>query len=428
MKPPSSAVYPVSSQVYPGAQPTALLQMAPPGQQYGPQVPVPDEPKHAAPGMQSVLSMHDPPLPRAGDSQDQTGLSVEIARPLGSSDPRSSRRAATGCSCLRVVGKTQQAPAAQRRGPDRHSCPQVPQLCGSVDVSAHVPLQMVWPGGHAQEPPWQVLPFVQATPQVPQLFVSVWRLAQVVGFTIGHMVGLDAGHEQVPRCTGRSQGTRVRKRRSCPSRTGDWCTRWGWRPGTCLDWPWLRRRPPRIRSSSGTPRHTSSSCSGRSGYWCRRLRRGWRETNTGSCRHCKPARSCRRSRNFRSWRDPTRRRCTCPCSTPGTPSRPRRTRRSLRDRSTCPRTRRDRASRRYPGRRTLPAGKSNRWGKPPRSHRSSLRPPRCPCTRRCRRYRPGCCKHTSRPYRACRSSRPPHNHRSCPGPASYPRRRRCTNG
>jgi hypothetical protein len=83
MKPPSSAVYPVSSQVYPGAQPTALLQMAPPGQQYGPQVPVPDEPKHAAPGMQSVLSMHDPPTAvEPGVSQDQTGLSVEIARPL----------------------------------------------------------------------------------------------------------------------------------------------------------------------------------------------------------------------------------------------------------------------------------------------------------------------------------------------------------
>jgi hypothetical protein len=61
-----------------------LLQMAPPGQQYGLQVPVP-VPKHAAPGTQPLLkkTLHDPPTAvEPAVWQDQTGLSVERERPL----------------------------------------------------------------------------------------------------------------------------------------------------------------------------------------------------------------------------------------------------------------------------------------------------------------------------------------------------------
>jgi hypothetical protein len=67
--------------------------------------------------------------------------------------------------------------------PIGHAWPQLPQLSGSVEVSAHPILQHSCPGGQAgpplhstgewQEPPSQVAPDAQALPHVPQFFGSL---------------------------------------------------------------------------------------------------------------------------------------------------------------------------------------------------------------------------------------------------------------
>jgi hypothetical protein len=49
----------------------------------------------------------------------------------------------------------------------------LPQLFPSVEVSTHVPLQLVFPAGHSQLPETHVAPPVQALLQRPQLSLSV---------------------------------------------------------------------------------------------------------------------------------------------------------------------------------------------------------------------------------------------------------------
>jgi hypothetical protein len=57
-----------------------------------------------------------------------------------------------------------------------HAVQLAPQWVGSPSVSKHVPPQFVRGAGHAQVPPWHVVPPVQAVPHVPQLASSVITL------------------------------------------------------------------------------------------------------------------------------------------------------------------------------------------------------------------------------------------------------------
>jgi len=64
--------------------------------------------------------------------------------------------------------------------PVPHALPHPPQFCGFVDVltqSGGVPHASVF-GGQAHEPLTQIMPPVQATPQVPQLPELVCRFTQ----------------------------------------------------------------------------------------------------------------------------------------------------------------------------------------------------------------------------------------------------------
>jgi hypothetical protein len=56
--------------------------------------------------------------------------------------------------------------------------PHPPQLLRSFCRSRQVPLQLLWPTGHWQEPATQNWPAAQVWPQVPQLARSPWRSRQ----------------------------------------------------------------------------------------------------------------------------------------------------------------------------------------------------------------------------------------------------------
>lgn len=57
--------------------------------------------------------------------------------------------------------------------------PQLPQFCGSVCTSVHVPLQVVASGEQMQNPPEQTSYVSQKWPQLPQLNSSVFVSVQV---------------------------------------------------------------------------------------------------------------------------------------------------------------------------------------------------------------------------------------------------------
>ena len=61
-----------------------------------------------------------------------------------------------------------QAPLAQVGDPVGHACAQLPQFCGSVIVSTHVPAQSVVPVGQPHLPSMHALPAPHAVPQPPQ--------------------------------------------------------------------------------------------------------------------------------------------------------------------------------------------------------------------------------------------------------------------
>jgi hypothetical protein len=62
--------------------------------------------------------------------------------------------------------------------PTAHLVPQAPQLSGSAMVSEQTPLQASWPAGQTHWPDVQLAPRAQARPHVPQLAVSLERSAQ----------------------------------------------------------------------------------------------------------------------------------------------------------------------------------------------------------------------------------------------------------
>src|SRR4051812_34246965 len=84
------------------------------------------------------------------------------------------RRLQTLCSW--VVQLVRHAPALQVKfghaPPWVQSCPQLPQLAGSVLVLVQVPEQAISPEGQAQTPDTHEIPFGQTWPQDPQLFGS----------------------------------------------------------------------------------------------------------------------------------------------------------------------------------------------------------------------------------------------------------------
>jgi hypothetical protein len=74
-----------------------------------------------------------------------------------------------------------------------HVRPHAPQLSVLVLVSTQAPLQVIWPVGHWQAPPTQLVPFWQLRPQKPQFAGSVAR------FTHDPLHwNVPAGHPQVP--------------------------------------------------------------------------------------------------------------------------------------------------------------------------------------------------------------------------------------
>jgi len=62
----------------------------------------------------------------------------------------------------------------EHRYPWSHTAPHVPQFCASAWRFAQDPPQFVVPDGHAHLPALHVADMTQATPQPPQLFVSVF--------------------------------------------------------------------------------------------------------------------------------------------------------------------------------------------------------------------------------------------------------------
>jgi hypothetical protein len=66
----------------------------------------------------------------------------------------------------------------EHRNPWSHAWPHDPQFAGSASRFAHVPPQFVEPVGHAHLPFVHVADMTQATPQPPQLLVSVFVSTQ----------------------------------------------------------------------------------------------------------------------------------------------------------------------------------------------------------------------------------------------------------
>lgn len=100
--------------------------------------------------------------------------------------PQLPQLALSVCSSTQVVPHTDWPATGHAHAPAVHVCaleqtvPQAPQLSGSVAVSVQVPLHTVWPVEQVQTPATQLVPPLHATPQPPQLALSVFGLTHAV--------------------------------------------------------------------------------------------------------------------------------------------------------------------------------------------------------------------------------------------------------
>jgi hypothetical protein len=150
------------------------------------------DPVHAGPPLQAVVDWHIPPthLSPEGHGCPQPPQFFGSVMVFEQPEAQQTSLPVHAGSPLQFVALEHSL--SMHDWPIGQTWPQLPQLSGSVDVSAHPILQHSCPGGHAgpslhstgvwQEPPSQVAPAAQALPQDPQflgsLFVSAHPLVQ----------------------------------------------------------------------------------------------------------------------------------------------------------------------------------------------------------------------------------------------------------